>query len=304
MAASTVTAASLGRGPQHFPASADLLEIREALDRDGLVVLRDVIDSSLVARINAELDPLLTETPLGCEHADEEMGEFLGPQTKRLNETLTRSPTITQHLVAQPRVIEVAESVLKEHCTSILVHQSQVFEQYPGETAQPFHRDDGLWPVEGARFPMSMTAFFALGEYTADVGATRALLGSHRWLEALHYEPKREGGWGRYNRPPREPAPEEIAVVEMPPGSAAIWVGPLLHAGGANITADRVRRGFIMAYSLGWLRGELNQQLMWPPEVARHFPREVQRLIGYAVEAPLIGCLEMGQDPIVLLESA
>ena len=90
--------------------------------------------------------------------------------------------------------------------------------------------------------------------------------------------------------------------MEMPPGSVAIWVGPLLHAGGANITADRVRRGFIMAYSLGWLRGELNQQLMWPPEVARQFPREVQRLIGYAVEAPLIGCLEMGQDPIVLLE--
>ena len=73
---------------------------------------------------------------------------------------------------------------------------------------------------------------------------------------------------------------------------------------GANTTPDRVRQSLLVGYCLGWLRGETNQQLMWPPEVARDFPRKLRRLIGYAVEGNVIGCIQLGQDRIVLLEDA
>ena len=117
------------------------------------------------------------------------------------------------------------------------------------------------------------------------------------------YDPEKEGGWRRYQRLPRKPEPEEMTSVDMSPGSILLMSGDVFHGAGANATTDRPRRTFSTGYSLGWLRGEVNQQLMWPPEVARNFPRCIQRLVGYQVENHVVGCLEMGQDPITLLES-
>ena len=303
---STGTTAQNPRAPQQLPAATPLAEIREVMDRDGVVVLNDVIDADTLAHINAEFDPLLEETPLGSALADEGLHkdtiDFLGHQTKRVNSAITRVPDVSGHLVANPFIIPVIESILKEHCTSILIHQCQLAETHPGQPAQDFHRDDGLWKVEGKRFIMSCQSIIALGDFTAETGGTRFVLGSHRWPEALHYDPEEEGGWRRYGRFDPAASDHDYTTVEMPAGSAVIWNGALFHSAGGNTTEGRVRRAFILAYSLGWLRGELNQQLMWPPEVAKTFPREVQRVIGYSYEEPFIGCLEMGQDPITLLE--
>ena len=54
-------------------------------------------------------------------------------------------------------------------------------------------------------------------------------------------------------------------------------------------------------YSIGWLRGEVNQGLMWPPNVAKTFSPRLQELIGYRLENHVIGGLELGQDPGILL---
>lgn len=34
-----------------------------------------------------------------------------------------------------------------EALTSVRMHQTQVVEAHPGQKAQPFHRDDALWPI-------------------------------------------------------------------------------------------------------------------------------------------------------------
>lgn len=303
MATSIPTNASVGSAPEHLPATATSEEIEAALERDGVVVLLDAIDQDTLARINDEIDPLLEATPFGCERGDGATESFLGDLTKRLNDCLSLAPSLVP-LVAYQKAVDVVRSQLTKHCTSVLVHQTQVVETHPGQKAQPFHRDDGLWPIEGKRFPLSVNTAFALSDFTADMGATQAIPGSHRWPEALHYEPEEEGGWGHYFEIRREKVGDDFATVEMPAGSAALWYGCTLHAQGPNTTTDRVRRAFLTGYCLGWLRGELNQQLMWPPEVARQFPREVQRLIGYQLEGDVIGALEMAQDPIVLLEDA
>ena len=88
----------------------------------------------------------------------------------------------------------------------------------------------------------------------------------------------------------------------MKAGSALLYLGGLTHSGGANrSTADRT--GVVIGYCAGWLRTYEEQFLAYPREVARDFPEELQRLIGYQQHRPNLGGWE-GQDPIEYLRDA
>jgi ectoine hydroxylase-related dioxygenase (phytanoyl-CoA dioxygenase family) len=88
-------------------------------------------------------------------------------------------------------------------------------------------------------------------------------------------------------------------------GSAVVYLGGAIHAGGANVT-QVARRGFHLSYCLGWLRTEENNHLSIPPAVAATLPRQAQELLGYAVHDSIprgggyLGMVRM-QDPIDLL---
>ena len=73
----------------------------------------------------------------------------------------------------------------------------------------------------------------------------------------------------------------------------------LLHGGGANRSTAH-RTGLVLSYCLGWLRQAENQYLAVPRSIAATLPEPLQRLIGYGVHKPNLGCVE-GQDPIRLL---
>ena len=64
----------------------------------------------------------------------------------------------------------------------------------------------------------------ALGEYTADMGATRLVPGSHRWP----YD--------------REPQPDEVAIAEMAPGAAVVVSMGAVYNG---ISVDMIAAGTI-----------------------------------------------------------
>lgn len=121
-------------------------------------------------------------------------------------------------------------------------------------------------------------AMWMLDDFTEENGATRLIPGSHRWPRD------------------REPLPGEALTAEAPKGSVVLWLGGVLHAGGANRSAA-IRRGVVMSYKLAWLTGGERLLLSTPPEVARHLPERLQRLLGYQLHRPNLGWVE-GQDPI------
>jgi len=92
---------------------------------------------------------------------------------------------------------------------------------------------------------------------------------------------------------------DTAVAAEMEPGSALAFLGSTLHAGGAN-HSPAPRTGMIVSYCLGWLKPFENQWLVYPPEIARDFSPELERLVGYAVHRPNLGNYE-GQCPSVLL---
>ena len=106
-----------------------------------------------------------------------------------------------------------------------------------------------------------------------------------------------------------QPKPEELACAEMPAGSAVVYLGSTIHAGGRNATADRWRRGMHMSFVVGWLRTEDNNYLSTPPDVARTLPRRSQELLGYvahdaiAVGGGYLGTVDLLDPSIELLRA-
>ena len=307
----TSDTAEIGGRVEQIPVTAPFEETLRIFKRDGIVVLTDALSLDVVSGIVDEFDSMMATTEM--EHhfraqKDSHPGDsILGVLTKRRSEILARVPELVGQLLTQPRLLELVDAHLKKYASTVLIHQVLSLEIYPGEIAQPLHRDNGLWPIPGRRFPLGVANMVPLENFTAETGATRVILGSHLWSDAQYIDPKDvedrlsdARGWDRYQLPKTDP--DSVTVVEAPLGSIVLFDGDVLHGGGANTTEDIVRKSIIFGYCLGWLRGEVNQQLMWPPEVAREFSREVQELIGYSVEGGILGGIQLGQDPIALLE--
>ena len=120
-----------------------------------------------------------------------------------------------------------------------------------------------------------------LQPFTEANGATRFVVGSHRWGE---------------ERPGPDVATESVA---LDPGSALVSLGSVWHGGGAD-TTDTPRLGVVMHYAASWLRPVENHVLVVPPTLAATLPVRLQELLGYNVHPPFIGYVD-GRHPAKLL---
>jgi ectoine hydroxylase-related dioxygenase (phytanoyl-CoA dioxygenase family) len=144
------------------------------------------------------------------------------------------------------------------------------------------HRDQ--WSFDHYPFPIGFEAevstMWAVTEFTEEMGATRVVVGSHRWED----DPSEV-----------DPALTTGAVMSM--GSVLVYLGSIFQGGGAN-TTDIHRIGINVGYSLGWLRQEENQYLACPPEIARTLPEGLLRLMGYQRGSVAIGYVDDMREPL------
>ena len=246
----------------------------ERLLADGFCIIPDLVDPAVVAALHADLAERFDRTPT-C------VGDFYGRRTKRFGGVLKRSPHAAA-LIGHPLVLEIATRVLGPECDRIQLNLAQAVEILPGEALQPPHRDQDMWGGPKGGFEYLVNVMWPFTSYTAQNGATRIWPGTH-------------------GRRALEPAPAETPITaEMSPGSALLFLGSVLHCGGANIS-QAARRGLITGYSLGWLKPYENPWLAYPPSVARRLPRALAELAGYAQHRPNLGNFE-GQCPSILLD--
>ena len=250
-------------------------ELVEILERDGAVIVEGLASAETMNRIRDELAPWLTlpieESPLGNDR-------FKGMKTLRTSSLMAKSAGCRE-LALAPRVLEVLDRVLGPQCATYQLTWTQAIRIAPGEVAQVPHRDTNMYPFARPGPECFVNTIWALSRFTAENGGTVVYPGSHLWNDE------------------RIPAPsDEVASVEMEPGSVVLYYGSAYHGGGANASADQDRIGIGLAYTLGWLRQEENQYLACPPDVAKTFPIELQKLMGYEGHFPFIGWHE-GADP-------
>lgn len=247
-----------------FSASSAIDAVGAALREHGGVIVEGVLDRDLLARFNAELDPLLDAQSTERPYVNPLVGMFYGDRVRQITGVAARSPIFAGEVLCHPFYAAVCDAILLPSCARYQLNVAQVMDRGPGAERQLLHRDEDVWIHLPRPHPeVQLASVVALVDFTAELGATVVVPGSHRW--------ERD----------RYPSPEEMTYAEMPAGSAVVYLGSTLHAGGANTTADQWRRGMHMSFVVGWLRTEDNNYLDTPPAVARTLPRRAQELLGY-----------------------
>ena len=275
---------------QRVEASRPAAEITAALTEHGAVVVEGLLDPDLLARFNGELDPLLAEArPDRGRFINDSVAWFFGDRTRHVTGVAGKSPVFAREILPHPVFLAVAEAVLAPSCATYQLNVAHVLDRGPGSQRQLPHRDEDVWVHVPRPHPdIQLASVIALVDFTADNGATVVAPGSHRWDRA------------------RTATDDELVPAEMAAGSAVIYLGSTIHAGGANVTSDEHRRGMHVSYCLGWLRTEENQYLATPLELARTLPRRSQELLGYAAHDAIVdgggylGTVEL-QDPVELI---
>ena len=256
--------------------TASNADLEKILTRDGCVIIEDVLSNEAVDVLLSDLQPYLATKPTGN-------GNFTGFETKRLHSLFAKSEQIGD-FITHPKVLELMDIALKPFCDNYQLTSNSITAIGPGETVQPLHRDDLLYPLahDGVR-NVCCTCFWALSDFTAENGATRLVPGSHLWDDE------------------RRPTEAETVQAVMKKGSLCVFVGGTYHGGGANVTSDEWRIGMFAGYVLGWLRQEQNYYMSVPPEQARQMPEQLARLVGYSVHRPYLGWIKDLQDPWIAI---
>lgn len=277
----------MGAELTRLPGDCSLDDICEVSDRDGGVIIEDWLPAEVLEAFNAELEPWLAAY-VGTDSGTAASDEFLGLRTKRLQGLVTKAPTFVR-IMTDERLIGYAERVIGPISPIVILNNGEVIDIGPGESAQPLHRDDDAWNFARPEAPMIINSIAALADITPEIGGTLVVPGSHRWA------------------PDRLPVNDEITAATLRAGSALFFRGDLLHAGGANVTADRRRRALSTGFCAGWLRPVENSYTNVPPELARGLPRRAQELLGYALyDASAVGGGYLGyhdmSDPMRLFD--
>jgi ectoine hydroxylase-related dioxygenase (phytanoyl-CoA dioxygenase family) len=233
----------------------------DQLRRDGYVVLPHALQRDDVARARTELESILETTPYGRD-------DFEGPNTRRIYALFAKTRALDV-MTLHPAILAVLDEYHLSAPTGISIG--------PGEGAQPLHPDDAIYPLPRPHLELVVNIMWPLVDFTEANGATRIVLGSHAWTDRF------------------PSADDPVVNVEMPAGSALVYLGSVWHGGGANHT-DQPRLGVVMHYARAWLRPVENHALAVSPQVMATLPERLQELLGYNIASPFIGYVD-GRHP-------
>lgn len=248
--------------------SLDWDEIWRSFDEDGGLIVESFIAPELLARLRSDFAPLVSSRAAGSTTPGL-WTDFHGDQTKRITGLPVHSEAWVE-LLCDERYQAMGDRYLG--AGEYWLNTGQLICIGPDETPQLLHRDELNWPEAMRDEEITVTAIFALTDFTEANGATVVAPGSNHWEGLL------------------PPVPEEACCrATMPAGSALLYSGKVIHGGGANSTEDQWRVGLHAGFCRGWLRAEENYQLTVPLDVARRLPERAQYLLGFRSFSPKFG---------------
>ena len=230
-----------------------------ALREHGFLIIEGLLEPAEVQAVKAALSPWLQGERYG-------RNDFEGERTERVYALLAKSPVLAC-IIEHPQVLTLVDRLLPPQ---YLLSAALAINVHPGETPQPFHIDDSSNQLPGPR-PRPFTGvstLWAFDDFTDSNGATELVPGSHRWDDARF--PAREA---------------DVVKATMPAGSAVVFLGNLVHRGGANRSTG-TRLGITPQYCAPWVRQLENMVLAVPPDVARQYSPRVQEMLGYSTADP------------------
>lgn len=218
----------------------------------GFTVVDDALPASDVEACRAQLDELF--------RADAGVAARLAIGASCLQvENLPNKGRPFERFFTSPAVMPVVAGVLGD---DFIAHDVWAFGVPPGAPADELHTDE---PLPSPDHPIMVVTIYALGEFSAEIGATRVVPGSHRATVP----------------PPGLVDHPSAVAVPVESGSCIVLRGSVWHSTGANRT-DRMRMSVAAKFSRPWLKPytDFTRSLAW--EVVDRATPEALRLYGFA----------------------
>ncbi|MEM9176259.1 MAG: phytanoyl-CoA dioxygenase family protein [Myxococcota bacterium] len=253
------------------PEDPERLVRREVLEREGWVVVPDLLSEAELDRYTALLEPVLAANGRGRT-------DFEGRATERVYALLAKCPEIAA-LAEHPAIVDLCDPLM---ATDYLLSSVQAIRIHEGQAAQPLHCDDDPGVLERPRPLHGYSVMWALTDFNEANGATRLVPGSHRKATA------------------GPPDATKAISARMRAGSALVYLGGIEHGGGAH-TGGPARLGVSVIYCQPWLRQFENLMMATPPEIARALPERTRRMLGYRALHGIWGTID-GRDPMRALD--
>lgn len=217
----------------------DTQGLKEDFDRNGYVVIRQLLPAEDFAKLTTELDRYIREVVPQLPDADAFYVEKSRPETLKQMQHM-QVDSFFRDYTKHPAWISLAETLLGE---PVVAEYPEWFNKPPGESAPtPPHQDNYYFCLSP---PQVLTMWMALDTVDEENGCVRYLPGSHLRGIRPHGRSAILGfsqGITDYNDVDRS---QEV-LTELKPGDVIVHHGNTVHRADSNRAANRHRRAFAM----------------------------------------------------------
>jgi len=97
---------------EHRPATSSLDDVHAVLERDGAVIVDDLLSPAVVTAVNAEVERAIGEADPDAEWFNEMMKAFHGPNTRAVSGVPGISPTFAVEVMCPARLVRPGPPLL------------------------------------------------------------------------------------------------------------------------------------------------------------------------------------------------
>jgi len=236
---------------------------REQLDRDGFVILENLIAPDYLHALRNRIDELLAQegSAAGSEFKQE-------PHARRLANLVDKGE-VFERAIRMPRVLELTAHVLGPQFKLSSINFRSADPHSP--SSQPLHVDVGALPDEKG-YSVCNTVWM-LDDFTPENGSTRCVPGTHCSGKLPQ----------QVLEDPSAPHPDEILITGKA-GTVVVMNAHLWHGGTANRT-DFPRQALHVFYTRWDKPQQQYQKNLLRPEVQARLGPELRKLL--ALDDPL-----------------
>jgi len=226
---------------------------RETYNRDGALVLRNIIDASWLDRLSAAIErDIAAPGPYFHGYVPEDgKGRFHG------NLKIWQNDPDFRALCLESGLADVAQQLFRSSKVNLLY--DQLFVKEPGTVNRTrWYNDQPYWPVTGYQV---VSFWFSPDPVNAETGALEFVRGSHKWDRWFQPENFSAGAKGKQSGYDLNPDYEKMVDVEadrdaydivtwdLEPGDMYVFHALTVHGAGGNQRTDLRRRGYTVRYT-------------------------------------------------------
>ena len=225
-------------------------ELIEAFDRDGVVVMRDVITRTWLDQLAEAIErDIETPGPYFHGYRAPDGGRFHG------NLRIWQNDAVFGSFCLESNLPELARKFLRTDKLNLLYDQLFVKECETTNRTR-WHNDLPYWPILGGQV---LSIWVALDRTTLNSGALEFVRGSHEWDR--WFQPETFGiteAIGAYDRnPDYEDIPNieaargnyDIVSWDLDPGDVYVFHGMTVHGAPGNASTEIRRRGYSVRFT-------------------------------------------------------